>query len=697
MTPPSLFRAARCMQCGHSMPPDLHLAACGICGSPWLDARYDLAALPADWPARVAGRPAGMWRYHELLPFAEAEPALSLGEGWTPLTRAGRLAEELGYGALWIKDERQQPTGSFKDRQAAATVRALCARGVDELVVASTGNAAVAYAAYCARAGIKLWVFLTSSVPAEKTRELALYGAEVIKITGTYDQAKEIAADFAVRRGIWYDRGAKAIPGKESMKTIAFEIVEQLGWRVPDWYVQAVSGGIGPLGVLKGFTELFEAGLTDRVPKLAIIQAAGCAPMARAWAAGAEHADPVEPDTLISVLATGDPGYAYAVLREADLARGGAMLAVDDGEAFRAMRRLARTEGISVEPAVSVAFAGLERLMVEGRVGAGETVVVNASGHTFSAEKHALEDRYLLHLEVPRPPDAQARPEGLVSALRALDEQVTTVVVIDDNPHDTRLISRLLQQHKRYRVFEAHNGPDGIDLVRQRRPDLVLLDLTLPEMDGFAILNTLKNDPRTKAIPVMIVTAKSLDPEERALLRQHSTSIWEKGTFSAAAMVRHVVSTLGGELERPDIPLTTTPRRIADGMIEVFGRMERRRILVIDGNTVEARLLRRLLEARQRYEVLEAHSGAQALAHLDGSPPDLVIMDLKLPDVDGAALLADLRGRDALRQVPVILMSPANLDPRRRADLASQADSVWAKETLDRSSLLAHVETILQE
>jgi threonine synthase len=249
------------------MEADLYTAQCGACGGAWIEARYDVAALPADWPALIAQRPTNMWRYGELLPFPDDFRAVSMGEGWTPLTRADGLEQESGHGQrggeIWIKDERQQPTGSFKDRQAACTVSTLKARGIKELVLSSTGNAAAAYAAYCARAGIKFWVFLPSDVPAEKIRELALYGAEVVKISGTYDQAKEVAADFAARRSIYRDKGAKGITGKESMKTMALEIAEQLGWQAPDWYIQAVSGGIGPLGVLKGFLELRDAGLID--------------------------------------------------------------------------------------------------------------------------------------------------------------------------------------------------------------------------------------------------------------------------------------------------------------------------------------------------------------------------------------------------------------------------------------------------
>src|SRR5678815_1717029 len=178
--------------------------------------------------------------------------------GGTPLWLSHRFAPDLGHASIYIKDERYGPTSSFKDRQAAGAVAAMLERGVKEAVIASTGNAAVAYAAACARAGIKLWVFMTSLVPQEKLREAALFGAEVIRVSGNYDQTKQIAARFAQRRHLTLDRGASSIPARESMKTIAYEIVEQLNWHAPDWYIQAVSGGLGPLGVYQGFKELFK-------------------------------------------------------------------------------------------------------------------------------------------------------------------------------------------------------------------------------------------------------------------------------------------------------------------------------------------------------------------------------------------------------------------------------------------------------
>ncbi len=686
------FKTVRCIECREPMPADMSLRRCTTCGGPWLDAEYDLAGLADLWPAALAGRPSSLWRYRELLPFPDDFAPVTMGEGWTPLLRASGLEAELDFDGIWIKDERQQPTGSFKDRQAACTVSMLKAQGVDELVLASTGNAAAAYAAFAARAGIKLWVFLSGSVPAEKMRELALYGAEVVKITGGYDQAKSVAADFAQRRGIWLDAGAKAIPGKESMKTIAFEVAEQTDWQGVDWYIQAVSGGIGPLGVIKGFRELKAAGLLPRVPKLGVVQVAGCAPMVQAWERGEATATPVEPDTLIIVLATGDPGLAYGLLKQDADAYGGAMVAVSDGDAFRAMRRVARVEGFSVEPAATVAFAGLEKLLAEGHIQPGERVLVNCSGHTFSAEKHALEDRYVVHLQTA---SAGAGAAGQrVTALEQLDEQVTTIVIIDDNPYDSRLIRRLLQSHKSYRVLEAHNGPDGIDLVRQRRPDLVVLDLMMPEVDGFQILNALKADARTARIPVVIVSAKSLTADEAEHLQRLTDSVWLKGNFSARELVSHVVEMLGDEMEAGETGPAAGPEGEPMGS---FGQEARPRILVVDGNPLDARLMRRLFEARGRFEVLEAHTGAAARAAVDAAPPDLVVLDLGLPDADGQELLLWLRATKATRGVPVIVLASGDLDPGQRDRLSAFTDSVWSKTTMDRSSLLTAVETMLTE
>jgi threonine synthase len=557
----SYLTFVKCLQCNHQFGYEAGNAGCPVCGGAWLEALYNYEAVAALWRMGVPRPVNSLWRYAELLPPVNLANCVSMGEGNTPLVRAGKIQRRLGHPAIFIKDERQSPTSSFKDRQAAVAVSIMQEAGIKECVLASTGNAAAAYAAYCARADIKLWIFVTSLVPSGKMREMALYGAEVIKVTGTYDQAKQVAADFADRRRIYFDKGAKTVPGKESMKTVAFEIAEQLAgcynadlpnssgpWRAPDWYIQAVSGGIGPLGVLKGFEELHHMGLINKVPKIGVIQVEGCAPMVRAFAAGLPKASPVVPETHITVLSTGDPGMGYELLYQAAQKYGGHMLAVRDEEAFESMRLLARTEGFSVEPATAVAFAGLDKLVQANIIGPAETVVINCSGHTFPAEKYIIDDEQVLSLRLAQ--TDRIRPgapvEGLGAALQRLDEQVTTIVIIDDNPVDSRLISRLLQTRRNYRVFEANSAPEGLKLVQERLPDLVITDLTMPDMDGFTLLEALKQDPRTAAIPVTVVSAKDLTEAEKQILQANNvTSLWQKGQMDRQELVAHVESQLG--------------------------------------------------------------------------------------------------------------------------------------------------------
>src|SRR6266498_480214 len=378
-----------CNICGHQQAYKPFVPAiCEKCDSQWMEARYDYDSFKREVLRGFPNRPSNMWRYQDVLPLNDPASLDLYPAGGTPLWLSQRFGRGLGLDSVYIKDERYGPTSSLKDRQAAGAVAAMLEKGIREAVIASTGNAAVAYAAACARAGIKLWVFMTSLVPQEKLREAALFGAEVIRVSGNYDQTKQIASQFAQRRHLLLDRGATSIPARESMKTIAYEIVEQLGWHAPDWYIQAVSGGLGPLGVHQGFKELFNMGLIDRIPKLGIIQAEGCAPMVNAFKAGKDVANPVISDTSIIILSTGDPGKAYTYLWNITQQFGGAMESVTDAEAFAAMRSLAKSEGMAVEPATAVAFAGLEKMRANGIIRDDELVVVNCTGHTFPVEKH---------------------------------------------------------------------------------------------------------------------------------------------------------------------------------------------------------------------------------------------------------------------------------------------------------------------
>ena len=538
----------RCLDCGHAapfMPSSMH---CPQCNSQWREAEYDMTEVTKTFPAQIQSRPFDLWRYQELLPIHNPNPTLRLGEGGTPLIKAANLGMMLGLPNLYIKDERQGPTSSFKDRQAAVTIAALKEGGVTEMVAASTGNVAISLSAYAARAGIKLWAFVTSLVPGVKMREIALYGSQVVKITGSYDQAKQVAAEFALQRGLYQDMGARTVTAVEAMKTIAFEIAEQLTlelgpppgsdqhvtkWRTPDWYVQAISGGMGPLGVYKGFRELKQLGMIDRIPALGPIQADGCAPMVVSWKKGLEKAEPVlSPKTRIETLATGDPGRTYVMLRDQVDATHGVFESVSDEDAFRAMHVLAKMEGISAEPAAAVAFAGLFKLVRAGVIKPHETVVVNCTGHTVPAEQFLFGDGWTRDVDLQRSDLAATPQEGLLSALNNVTpNRFPRVVVVDDTSEARRLIRRILQSQGDFEISEATNGRDAIELVTRQRPDLVILDLMMPEVDGFAVLDALRSQPETASIPVIVATAKELTVDEKSRLQGQIQSLMLKGDF----------------------------------------------------------------------------------------------------------------------------------------------------------------------
>ena len=531
-----------CMRCGEQISLTRMLNNCPKCNFDMLDVRYDYAAIAAEKLDCWKQRAFNMWRYRELLPLRNPDNVITMGEGGTPLVKSVNMGTMLGHDNIWVKDERQGPTGSFKDRQASLAISSMKEAGILEAVVASTGNVAISYSAYSARAGIKLWAFLTSLVPADKMREVALYGTEVVKITGTYDQCKEVAASFAKHRGLFLDKGLRSIASRQSMKTLAFEVCEQLGlmtdgfghWRAPDWYIQAVSGGLGPIGAWRGFEELYEMGLIDRLPKIAVIQADGCAPMVTAFKAGKDTPDIVTaPNTRIATLATGNPGGAYTQLRQIILKHGGAMEMVSDEESFRAMHVLAKMDGVSVEPAAATAFAGMFKLIGQRVIRRDEVVVVNCSGHTFPVEKELLGDEWARDVVMPAPtPTATVPQEGLLSALERLDDRMRDILIMDDMPEASRLLRRILQANGKYTVREAENGRIGLEMVQQQPPDLILLDLMMPEMDGFEVLDRLKTDKGLSKIPVIVVTAKELTAIEKQQLDGKVQSLMQKGVFS---------------------------------------------------------------------------------------------------------------------------------------------------------------------
>lgn len=553
-----------CIDCGHRAPMSGASGACPRCNSEWQEARYDYAAFGSTLSTMLNSRPFDLWRYKELLPIRNPSNVITMGEGGTPLLHSYNLGLMLGRPYIYVKDERQGPTGSFKDRQASIAVSAMKENGVTEAVLSSTGNVAISYSAYCARAGIKLWAFLNSAVPSDKMHEVALYGTQVVKVTGTYDRAKELAAEFARQRNLYYDKGARSIAAVESMKTLAFEIAEQLGrvlgpepsrtpnanrqtipWRAPDWYLQPVSGGLGPVGVAKGFWELKQMGLIDRIPKIAVVQAEGCAPMVNSFRAGLDVAQPVAaPRTHIATLATAQPGRVYTFIRQHILKYGGAMESVSDDESFRAMHVLAKMEGLAVEPATAAGFAGLFKLVRSGVIAPDETVVVNATGHTIAVEREVLGEGWAKVIAGEAAEASKPRAEGVMSALERLDERVHRIAIIEDNIEAARLLRRILQARGNYTIDEAGDGKAGLEMVKANPPDLILLDLMMPEMDGFQVLDHLRADDATRHIPVIIITAKELTREDKERLDGQINGLLQKGSFMDDELLAEMTETL---------------------------------------------------------------------------------------------------------------------------------------------------------
>lgn len=537
-----------CTNCDFKTPYETPLPRCPNCGEDILEVHYDLQHLKAmGWVDAIKERRPGLWRYRELLPIRDPENIVTLGEGGTPLLHMPNLGAMLGLKYLFFKDERQGPTSSFKDRQASVAISVMKEQGITEAVVASTGNVAIAYSAYAARAGIKLWAFLPSRVPNEKLREVALYGTEVIKVTGTYDETKETALSFAKHKGIHYDRGIKSVAAMESMKTMAFEIYEELGTHGIDWFIQSVSGGMGPIGAMKGFDELLAMGLIDKMPSIGIVQSSGCDPMVQAFKNYQPVAVPVEnPTTVITTLATSNPGRAYQLLWNLMQKYGGAAASASDEEAFEATRLLARTEGISVEPATAVGFAGLVKMVREGRIDPDDVVVFNCTGHTFPVETAILGDQWAKNLDLSQAVRRKTHlPESsILNALENVGRTARRVVIIEDNVDSVRLLKRILKSTGNYEVHVAEDGIQGLEVVRNIHPDLIITDLMMPRLDGFQVIEAIKANAEFRHIPVIVLTAKELSAEERSRLKGQVDSLLYKGSFINEDLIQSIVDAL---------------------------------------------------------------------------------------------------------------------------------------------------------
>jgi threonine synthase len=351
-------------------------SVCGACGQP-LFARYsglvDRVLAPR-WDA---------WRYRALLPLIEGEAPVSLGEGLTPLIEAPALAAEIGVRRLWIKDEGQNPTASFKARGMSAAVTRARSAGVPGLVVPTAGNAGAALAAYGAAAGLPVRVFAPRTTPRPILDTVEAMGATLIRIDGHIGDAGKLAMAYAAEHGFFNVSTLREPYRVEGMKTMGFELAEQLGWRVPDVIVYPTGGGEGTIGIWKAIDEMVAAGWlpADTVqPRYLVAQAAGCAPIARAFAAGADRAEPwVDPVTYAAGLRVPSPLGDRLLLRVLRETHGHAASAGEEAIADWT-RRLAGATGIDAAPEGGCALSVLRDSVMQGTISINAEVVVFNTG-----------------------------------------------------------------------------------------------------------------------------------------------------------------------------------------------------------------------------------------------------------------------------------------------------------------------------
>ena len=356
---------------------------CEWCFGP-LDVLYDYEAVAESISReKIAKGPPTLWRYSDLLP-VEASAATDLGAGFTPLVRADRLAEVLGLGEVWVKNDTLNPTNSFKDRPVTVAVTKAIEFGIKTVACASTGNLANAVAAHAARAGLDSYVFVPHDIERSKIVATAALG-RVVAVQGNYDDVNRLCVQLTEE----YPWGIVNVNLRpyyaEGSKTLAFETAEQLGWELPDHVVVPVASGALLTKIAKGFDELIQVGLVDSAEvRISGAQAEGCSPVATAFEEGSDDVRPQKPDTIAKSLAIGDPADGYYALREVRRS-GGAIAAVTEDEIVEAIHLLARTEGILTEPAGGVTVATLAKLARDGRVTDSERVVIYITGHGLKA------------------------------------------------------------------------------------------------------------------------------------------------------------------------------------------------------------------------------------------------------------------------------------------------------------------------
>ena len=381
-------KCARCVRCGKEYEAVPNLTNCSCGGS--LDIVYDYDYIKAHLTKETLKNRVNptMWRYRELLPVEETTPDTPLRVGWSPLYEEPKLAEQLGLGRLWVKDDGINPTASLKDRASAMAVAKAHEAGAKIIACSSTGNAASSLAGNAAAAGFKTYIFVPERAPKGKVAQLMIFGANVISVKGNYEETFKMSAE-AIEKWGWYNRNAAINPYlSEGKKTVSLEIAEQLNWEMPDYLAISVGDGCTIAGVWKGLKDLYAIGFIDKLPRLISAQSTGCYPINRAIQEDKPW-EPMEENTIADSISVGVPrnaDKALMAIRESN----GIAVNVTDEEILAAQKLLGRTCGVFGEPAGVTGTAAVKKACELGLIEKGATVVSVVTGNGLKDVANAI-------------------------------------------------------------------------------------------------------------------------------------------------------------------------------------------------------------------------------------------------------------------------------------------------------------------
>ena len=382
----------QCIHCQRTYAPVPGRYTCDACGPAKgiLDVIYDYDHISGICSKQTLANNGdhSIWRYLPFLPVEPDQPKPKLRVGWSPLYKADQLAAAIGLETLYIKDDGINPTASLKDRASAVAVAKALEEKAAVICCSSTGNAASSLAGNAASAGLKTVIFVPGRAPQGKVAQLKVFGSNVISVQGSYEETFKLSA-MAIDKYGWYNRNAAINPYLvEGKKTISLEICEQLSWQVPDWIVFSVGDGCTIAGAWKGFYDLYKAGFIKKLPKVAGVQAEGCAPITKAFLTG-KAVEPTAENTIADSIAVGVPRNPVKALR-AVRDSNGTFVNVSDEEILSAMRLLGQLAGVFGEPAGVAGLAGLRKLVQQGIIGKSETVACAVTGNGLKDVNNAI-------------------------------------------------------------------------------------------------------------------------------------------------------------------------------------------------------------------------------------------------------------------------------------------------------------------